>query len=163
VLVEGGTGDLQQLARPPDVAPAPLLRLDERVNVHRVSREESRGPLENVHILAQPAVLAAQLGKLLALRCGQSAVLAGAAVALCLLHPVPHRGLGQVKILRDLPNRPIPRAGTTISALNSGVNERRRRGFFPMLSMIGHPSGGKPLMMDVQQGTGGRREMTGGC
>jgi hypothetical protein len=35
--------------------------------------------------------------------------------------------------------------------LNSGVNERRRRGFFPMLSMIGHPSGGEPLMMDVRQ------------
>jgi hypothetical protein len=28
---------------------------------------------------------------------------------------------------------------STISALNSGVNERRRRGFFPMLSMTGHP------------------------
>src|SRR5947207_15431068 len=36
VLIEGGTGDLQQLARPLDVAPARLLRLDERVNVHRV-------------------------------------------------------------------------------------------------------------------------------
>jgi hypothetical protein len=30
VLAEGGTGDLQQLARPLDVAPARLLRLDER-------------------------------------------------------------------------------------------------------------------------------------
>jgi hypothetical protein len=40
---------------------------------------------------------------------------------------------------------------STISALNSGVNERRLRGFFPMLSMIGHPSGDKPLMMDVPQ------------
>jgi hypothetical protein len=41
---------------------------------------------------------------------------------------------------------------STISALNSGVNERRRRGFFlPMLSMVGHPSGGEPLMMDVRQ------------
>jgi hypothetical protein len=39
----------------------------------------------------------------------------------------------------------------TISALNSGVNERRRRGFFPMLSMIGHPSGGEPLMVGVRQ------------
>src|SRR5262249_12091888 len=40
----------------------------------------------------------------------------------------------------------------TISALNSGVNERRRRGFFlPMLSMVGHPSGGEPLMVDVRQ------------
>src|SRR6185312_12689770 len=44
---------------------------------------------------------------------------------------------------------------STISALNSGVNERRRRGFFPMLSMIGHPSGGEPLMMDVRQSGSG--------
>jgi len=42
-----------------------------------------------------------------------------------------------------------------ISALNSGVNERRRQGFFPMLSMIGHPSGGKPLMLDVRQSGSG--------
>ena len=33
---------------------------------------------------------------------------------------------------------------STASAVNSGVNERRRRGFFPMLSMIGHPSGPNP-------------------
>src|SRR5207247_808758 len=37
MLAEGGTGDLEQLARPPDVAPARLLRLDERVDGHRVS------------------------------------------------------------------------------------------------------------------------------
>ncbi len=37
VRIEGGAGDLQQRARPLDVAPASLLRLDERVDVHRVS------------------------------------------------------------------------------------------------------------------------------
>src|SRR5690348_17969021 len=37
VRIEGGTGDLQQHARPGDVAPASLLRLDERIAVHRVS------------------------------------------------------------------------------------------------------------------------------
>ncbi|MFF3672025.1 hypothetical protein [Microtetraspora malaysiensis] len=36
--VEGGTGDFQQLTRPFDVVAALLLRLDERVHVHRVSR-----------------------------------------------------------------------------------------------------------------------------
>jgi len=36
VGIEGGAGDLQQRARPGDVAPASLLRLDERVAVHRV-------------------------------------------------------------------------------------------------------------------------------
>jgi hypothetical protein len=37
VGVVGGTGDLQQLARPLDVALLCLLRLDERIDVHRVS------------------------------------------------------------------------------------------------------------------------------
>jgi len=44
---------------------------------------------------------------------------------------------------------------STISALNSGVNERRCRGFFPMFSMIGHPSGAEPLMVDVRQSGSG--------
>jgi hypothetical protein len=35
--VEGGTGDLEQPARPADVALLSLLRLDEREHVHRVS------------------------------------------------------------------------------------------------------------------------------
>jgi hypothetical protein len=39
--------------------------------------------------------------------------------------------------------------------LNSEVNERRRRGFFPMLSMIGHPLGAEPLMVDVRQNGSG--------
>jgi hypothetical protein len=41
--------------------------------------------------------------------------------------------------------------------LNSAVNERRRRGFFPMPSMIGHPSGDEPLMVDVRQSGSGSR------
>jgi hypothetical protein len=45
--------------------------------------------------------------------------------------------------------------------LNSGVNERRRRGFFPVLCMIGHPSGGEPLMMDVRQGGSGSKCVEG--
>src|SRR5438105_6673878 len=36
-LVEGGPGDLEQLARPHDVALLSLFRLDEREHVHRVS------------------------------------------------------------------------------------------------------------------------------
>jgi len=39
--------------------------------------------------------------------------------------------------------------------LNSGVNDRRRRGFFrSILSMMGILSGAAPLMVDVRQ-TGG--------
>src|SRR6266536_5541459 len=37
VGIEGGAGDLQQRARSGDVAPASLLRLDERIHRHRVS------------------------------------------------------------------------------------------------------------------------------
>jgi hypothetical protein len=44
------------------------------------------------------------------------------------------------------------------------VNERRRQGFFPMLSMIGHPPGDKPLMMDVcQSGSGPQNDKKARC
>jgi hypothetical protein len=50
--------------------------------------------------------------------------------------------VGQARVSASSPTDRSPRwHSSTISALNSGVNERRRRGFFPMLSMIGHPSG----------------------
>src|SRR5208283_3963883 len=39
--------------------------------------------------------------------------------------------------------------------LRPGVNERRRQAFFPMLSVIGHPSEDKPQMMDVRQSGSG--------
>jgi hypothetical protein len=39
----------------------------------------------------------------------------------------------------------------TISALNSAVNERRRRGFFPMLSVIGHTAIGGAGYLPPQQ------------
>jgi len=77
----------------------------------------------------------------------------GPCITFGLLDPLPHRGLGQSKSRATWPTDRSPRwHNSTISALNSGVNERRRRGFFlPMLSMVGHPSGGEPLMMDVRQ------------
>jgi hypothetical protein len=55
--------------------------------------------------------------------------------------------VAQAEILRaQVEGRPRApcRHSSTISALNSGVNERRCRGFFPMLSMIGYPSGTNP-------------------
>jgi hypothetical protein len=53
---EGGAGDLQQRARPLDVAPASPLRLDERVDVHRVSvTKKAVAPLEDLHVPARPA------------------------------------------------------------------------------------------------------------
>jgi hypothetical protein len=40
--------------------------------------------------------------------------------------------------------RSPPWHSSTISALNSAVNALRRRGFFPMPSIIGHPSEADP-------------------
>ena len=95
---------------------------------------------------SQPAVLSPQLGQLPVLGAGQAAVLAGARIPFRLPDPLPHHGLGQVEVPRDLAHRPVPAwHSSTISALNSGVNAPRcRRGFFPTLSMIGHPSGDNP-------------------
>ena len=61
------------------------------------------------------------------------------------------RGLGQLEVAGTCLTDRSPRwRNSTISALNSGVNERRGRGFFlPMLSMVGHRFRGEPLMMDV--------------
>jgi hypothetical protein len=36
-----------------------------------------------------------------------SALITDAGVTLSLLQPLPHRGLGQIKVLRDLTNRPV--------------------------------------------------------
>src|SRR5207302_7287961 len=103
------------------------------------------GPLEDLHILPQLPVLPPQLRQLLPLHAGQAAILAGPSVAFGLLDPLADRGLGQVE---SLATWPIDRSACwhrpTISALNSGVNERRRQGFFPMLSMLGHPPWAKP-------------------
>ncbi|MCX5333812.1 hypothetical protein [Streptomyces sp. NBC_00140] len=50
----------------------------------------------------------------------------------------PHRGLRQVEVLGYLTGRAVtPSAQLDGLGLNSGVNERRGRGFFfPMLSMM---------------------------
>src|SRR5580698_5993903 len=46
-------------------------------------------------------------------------------------------------------------AASSAKAVDVYLNERRRRGVFPTLPMIGHPSGGEPLMMDVRQSGSG--------
>jgi hypothetical protein len=67
------------------------------------------------------------LGRLLALGAGQAAALPGAFIPLCLLDPFAHPGFGQVEVPVDLGGGPVRALNSsTISALNSGVNERRR-------------------------------------
>ena len=67
------------------------------------------------------------------------------------------RGTSAASVIRTTLDRVHSVSGSArlrrVSDKNSGpcVNERRGRGFFPMLSLVGHPSGGEPLMMDVSQ------------
>jgi hypothetical protein len=81
------------------------------------------------------------------------AVLPGAFIPPCLPDLFAHRGLGQIEVPRNLANGPVPALDcSTISALNIGMNERRRWGFFlPMLSDDRTFFRGRPLMMDVRQ------------
>jgi hypothetical protein len=158
VRTEGGAGDLQQRARPLDVAPASPLRLDERVDVHRVcvtKKAVARLRISRSSRSLRHSRRSRTSSSRFALVSAPST--RGTRVPLGLLHPRPHRGLSQVEVPRDLAYRPIPLwHNSTISALNSGVNERRGRGFFlPMLSVVGHPSWGEPLMIDVRQSGSG--------
>jgi hypothetical protein len=95
----------------------------------------------------------------LPLRARQRPVRAGTRVPLGLLDLLPHRGLSQVEVPRDLAYRRIPPLAQLHDlGLELRVNERRGRGFFlPMLSIVGHPSGGGPLMIDVRQSGSGPR------
>jgi hypothetical protein len=68
--------------------------------------------VDTVDGAVQPAVLPAQVRQLTRLRSRKPAVLAGARVPLSLLDPLPHGGLGQVEVPRDLPDRPVL-AGTS--------------------------------------------------
>jgi hypothetical protein len=56
-----------------------------------------------VDALTQAAVLSPQCGRFLTFAAGQALSLAR--INLGLLHPVAHRGLGQVEVLGDLPDR----------------------------------------------------------
>lgn len=59
--------------------------------------------------------------------------------------------VGHIAVLRDLTGRAIPRRhSSTISALNSSVNERRGRGFFFPTRRASF-RGRKPLISDVRQ------------
>src|SRR5512133_2993189 len=70
-------------------------------------REESRGPLQDLHIATQPPVLPPQRRQLLALRAGQPAVATRSGVSFGLAHPRSHRGLGQIEVPGDLPDRAV--------------------------------------------------------
>src|SRR5215211_5485515 len=70
-------------------------------------REERRGSLEDLHVFAQLPVLPAQRRQLLPLGAGQPAITAAPGIAFGLTHPLPDRGLGQVEVAGDLPDRAV--------------------------------------------------------
>src|SRR6266487_1903672 len=158
VLIKGGAGDLQQRARPLDVAPALLLRLDERVAAHRVSLAKKA--------VARFKISTSSRGLRHSRRSwtssSRSALVrppstrAPASRPACLTHSRTAVSVRSKSRATWPTDRSPCRHSSTISALNSGVNERRGRGFFlPMLSMVGHPSWGEPLMVDVRQSGSG--------
>src|SRR5262249_11825858 len=156
--VEGGTGDLQQLARPLDVAPALLLRLDERVDAHRVSFAKKAVARLRISTSSRSRRFSARswASSLRSALVRPPSSLVPASRPACLTHSRTAVSV-RSKSLATWPTDRSPRwHSSTISALNSGVNARRcRRGFFPTLSMIGHPSGDKPLMLNVRQSGSG--------
>src|SRR5215203_2971031 len=70
-------------------------------------REESRGSLEDLHVAAQPLVLPPQGGQLVAFGAGQPAITAAPGIAFGLADPFADRGLGQVEVPDDLPDRAV--------------------------------------------------------
>src|SRR5215472_10058901 len=70
--------------------------------------EESRRPLEDLHVLPQPPVLPPQLRQLLTFLGGQATVADRPGIPPGLLHPFADRGLGQVEVAGDLADRPVP-------------------------------------------------------
>src|SRR3954453_8633345 len=153
--VVGGTGDLQQLTRPLDVVVASLLRLDERVHVHRVSFAKNA--------VARLRISTSSCSRRLSRRSrANSSPSAGVnppstrsplSRSACLTQPRPAVSVRSKSRATSGIDRSPRWHSSTISALNSGVNERRGRCFlFPMLSMVEHPSSGPPaLILDVRQ------------
>src|SRR5215204_5089386 len=107
-------------------------------------RTPSCGSLEDLHVAAQPLVLPPQGGQLVAFGAGQPAVAAIAAVPFDLPDPFADRGLGQIEVAGDLPDRAV----TLLAQLNNlGLELGRERPTRPRLLAFhglhdGHPPRG---------------------
>jgi len=79
-------------------------------------------------------------------------------LAFGLLDPFAHRGLGQVENSRDLAHRPVPSLAQHDLDLELRGERTARPGLSPspLLSIVGHPSWGRPLMVDVCKSGSGR-------
>src|SRR4051795_8702494 len=153
--VVGGTGDLQQLTRPLDVVVASLLRLDERVDVHRVSFAKKA--------VARLRIPTSSCSRRLSRRSRANSSRSAVVNPPSTRSPLSRSAcLTQSRTAVSVRSKSRATSGidrsprwhsSTISALNSGVNERRGRCFLLlMLSMVEHPSSGRgPLILDVRQ------------
>src|SRR5215218_4583128 len=115
--------------------------------------EESRGSLEDLHVFAQLPVLPAQRRQLLPLGAGQPAITAAPGIAFGLADPLSDRGLGQVEVPSDLPDRPV---APTAQLDDLGLELGRERPARPRLAAFhalhdGHPPRGTTPDVGVRQ------------
>lgn len=109
------------------------------------------GPLEDVDVLKQTAVLPPQCGQFLAFAAGQAVPLAR--IDLGLLRPVTHRGLGRIEVLGDLTDRAVT-ASAQLDDLRLELGRERAtraRLLLPHALHDGHPPEAEPLISDVRQ------------
>src|SRR5215217_1780801 len=158
VGVIGGPGDLQQLTRTLDAALLRLLRLDERIHVHRVSFAKKA-----VARLSTPrSSRSRRFSRRNAANSWRSALVSP---------PSPRdpasrsawRTQARTAVSVRSKSRatcPIERSprphSSTISTLNSGVNDRRARGLLrSMTTMMNTSPGAAPLIVGVRQSGSG--------
>src|SRR5215207_3861779 len=154
VGVVGGTGDLQQLARPLEGALLCLLRLDERIHVHRVSF--AKKAVARLRISTSPR--SRWFSRRRAASSWRSALVSPPSLRLPLSRSTcrTHSRTAVSVRSKSRATCPIERSpcwhSSTISALNSGVNDRRARGCLrSMVSMMDILPGAAPLMSGVRQ------------
>src|SRR5215213_4845220 len=154
VGVVGGTGDLQQLARPLEGALLCSLRLDERIQVHRVSF--AKKAVARLRISTSPR--SRWFSRRRAASSWRSALVSPPSRRLPASRSTwrTHSRTAVSVRSKSRATCPIERSprwhSSTISALNSGVNDRRTRGCLrSMVSMMDILPGAAPLMSGVRQ------------
>src|SRR5512133_2019146 len=163
VGVVGGTGDLQQLARPLEGALLCSLRLDERIHVHRVSF--AKKAVARLRISTSPR--SRWFSRRRAASSWRSALVSPPSLRVPLSRSAwrTHSRTAVSVSSKSRATCPIERSpcwhSSTISALNSGVNDRRARGCLrSMVSMMDILPGAAPLMSGVRQtGSGPPRRL----
>src|SRR5215207_5082324 len=160
VGVVGGTGDLQQLARPLEGALLCSLRLEEPMHVHRVSF--AKKAVARLRISTSPR--SRWFSRRRAASSWRSALVSPPSLRVPLSRSAwrTHSRTAVSVRSKSRATCPIERSprwhSSTISALNSDVNDRRARGFLrSVVSMMDILPGAAPLMAGVRQTGSGPR------